>query len=217
MGTPLSKGGKPRGQQADPRRLAQVAPVGRPVSPPAPSEPASTPVQEDSGLNNLQRALQGFKLALPFVQKLLPLLDGPVASVVSNLLAPQPQPSVATQVAPSLQASAPQQPAVQVPEPQQITVDLRPIEDGLKRLQNGHRELHIQAAEQNTSIKRVEDQLEMVREATDRNTLEQQELMEDLKGISKKVNIVTLVVISMLLGSVLLNLILYLHIQRVLP
>jgi len=40
--------------------------------------------------------------------------------------------------------------------------------------------------EQNSSLKRVEDQLEMVREATDRNTLEQQELLEDLKAVGQQ-------------------------------
>jgi len=87
----------------------------------------------------------------------------------------------------------------------------------LKRIQTDHRELRSQIAEQNTSLKRVEDHLELVREATDRNTLEQQELMEDLKSVGTKVNVVTLAVLAMLLASMLLNLILYLHIQRVLP
>ena len=57
----------------------------------------------------------------------------------------------------------------------------------------------------------------MVREATDRNTLEQQELMEDLKAMGKKVNVIALVALGLLAVSVVLNLVLYLHIQRVLP
>jgi len=71
--------------------------------------------------------------------------------------------------------------------------------------------------EQNTSLKKVEDQLEMVREATDRNTLEQQELIEDLKAVTGKVNLFALLLLSLLVISVLLNLFLFLHIQRVLP
>ena len=71
--------------------------------------------------------------------------------------------------------------------------------------------------EQNTSLKRVEDQLELVREATDRNTLEQQELLEDLKVVGNKVNWFALFALALLVISVLLNVILYLHIQRVLP
>jgi len=71
--------------------------------------------------------------------------------------------------------------------------------------------------EQNTSLKRVEDQLDMVREATDRNTLEQQELLEDLKTVGSKINVIALIALGLLAISVLLNLVLYLHIQRVLP
>jgi hypothetical protein len=57
----------------------------------------------------------------------------------------------------------------------------------------------------------------MVREATDRNTLEQQELLEDLKSVGNKVNIVAVIALGLLGISILLNLVLYLHIQRVLP
>jgi hypothetical protein len=193
IGSPLPVGGRGRQAQphADARRLAQVPPPGRSLPTPAP------PSDEQAGNTNLQRAMNALRLAMPFVQKLLPLLDGHVATTVSNILTPHP--------------AQPMQPA---PAPQ---ADLVPIEEGLNRLENQQRELRGQVAEQNTSLKRVEDQLEMVREATDRNTLEQQELMEDLKNVGAKVNVVTLVVLSLLLISMLLNLVLYLHIQRVLP
>ena len=194
IGSPLPVGGRgrPVQPQADPRRLAQVPPPGR-------SLPTPEPSSDDQPLNtNLQRAMSALRLAMPFVQKLLPLLDGHVATTVSNILTPHP-------------ATQPVQPA---PLPQ---TDLVPIEEGLNRLENQQRELRGQVAEQNTSLKRVEDHLEMVREATDRNTLEQQELMEDLKNVGTKVNVVTLVVLSLLLISMLLNLVLYLHVQRVLP
>jgi chromosome segregation ATPase len=94
---------------------------------------------------------------------------------------------------------------------------LTPLESGLSELQTQHRDLRSQIVEQNSSLKRVEDQLEMVREATDRNTLEQQELLEDLKTVGNKLNMFAIVAIALLAGSILLNLILLLHIQRVLP
>ena len=71
--------------------------------------------------------------------------------------------------------------------------------------------------EQNATLKRVEDQLEFVREATDRNTLEQQELLEDLKLFSRKVKIFAAIGVGLLVIGVVLNLLLFLHIQRVLP
>ena len=115
-------------------------------------------------------------------------------TAVSNVLAPHPQ-----------------------PQPQLPPVDLEPLGDGLAALQTQHRDLRNQIAEQNTSLKRVEDQLEMVREATDRNTLEQQELLEDLKAVGSKVTKFALFALALLAISIAVNVILYLHLRRVLP
>jgi hypothetical protein len=175
-------------EQGNGRRLAQAPPPGRALGRGAPAEEPSS---------SMQRAVNALRSVLPFVQRLLPLLDGNIASAVSNLLAPRPHPP---------QASAP------APK-----VDLVPLEDGLAALRTQHRELREQVMEQNTSLKRVEDQLEMVREATDRNTLEQQELLEDLKTFGNKVKMVVVIALGLVAIGILLNLILYLHIQRVLP
>jgi hypothetical protein len=142
--------------------------------------------------SSLQRAIGGLRSAWPFVQKILPLLDGQVITAISNLLSP----------------------AIHAPAQQ---VNLAPMERGLTELQTRHGELRDQVAGQNTSLKRVEDRLEMVREATDRNTLEQQELMEDLKKVGRKVNLVAGLALVLLAVSIAVNVVLYLHIQRVLP
>jgi hypothetical protein len=145
--------------------------------------------------SGIQRVVNAVRASLPFIQRILPLLDGNVGTVVSNLMAP---------------------PAHR-PAPPPPPVNLAPLEEGINSLQAQHHELRSQIADQNTSLKRVEDQLEMVREATDRNTLEQQELLEDLKGIGNKVNIFAMVALLLLVVSVMVNVILYLHIKRVLP
>lgn len=190
IGSPLPMGAgrrqPPSLEQKDVRRLGQAPPPGRALS------VASATEEPSSGL---QRAVSAFRSFLPIVQRILPLLDGNVASAISNLLAPRPNPP---------QASAP-------------NVDLVPLEDGLTALETQHRELREQVVEQNTSLKRVQDQLEMVREATDRNTLEQQELLEELKSFGNKVKIVVIIALGLVVIGVLLNLFLYLHIQRVLP
>ena len=143
----------------------------------------------------MQRAVSMLRNALPFVQRLLPLLDGNIATTVSSLLTsrhhPQAQPSA--------------------------KLDLVPIEDGLAELQTQHQNLRDQVMEQNTSLKRVEDQLEMVREATDRNTLEQQELLEDLKAFGNKVKFVVVIALLLVALGFVMTLALFLHIQRVLP
>lgn len=162
------------------------------VRPPGRALPGSAS-SDDSGM---QRAMNIFRAALPIVQRLLPLLDGNVGTAVANLFVHRQQ----------------SQPAPPAPK-----VDLAPIEDSLTALRSQHRDLRDQVIEQNTSLKRVEDQLQMVREATDRNTLEQQELLEDLKLFSNKVKVVAVVGMGLLAIGILLNLILFLHVQRVLP
>ena len=94
------------------------------------------------------------KQAVPFVQKLLPLIDGNFATAIANLLSRQ-HPAGPTQ-----------------------SGDLAPVRNQISELQVQHNDLRSTVQEQTTGIKRVEDQLEMVREATDRNTLEQQELIK---------------------------------------
>lgn len=189
VGAPLPVGTRPQSTlPGDAHRLSSAPPPGRAL---ANSSPADSPVDLAS---SLQRAFTALRSALPFVHRLLPLLDGNVGTAVSNLLTPHPP------------APPPAPP-----------VNLEPIENGIAELHAQHRDLRNQIVDQNSSLKRVEDQLEMVREATDRNTLEQQELLEDLKTVGNKVNVFALFALALLGLSVLLNVILYLHIKRVLP
>jgi hypothetical protein len=162
-----------------------------PAPPPGRALPAKTGGEEPSGV---QRAMSAFRTVMPIVQRLLPLLEGNVLTAISNVLTPRPQ--------------AP---------PPGPKVDLAPLESSLTELQTQQRGLREQVIEQNAALKRVEDQLEMVREATDRNTLEQQELLEDLKLFSGKVKVVAAIGIGVLVIGFVLNLLLFLHIQRVLP
>ena len=185
VGSPLPVGGSGRPPVEDETQAMRIAPPppGRALTNPAP--------QQGSGLD---RAMSALRMAIPFVQKILPMLDGNLGAAVSNILTQRPQ----------------------APQPHQ-PVNLEPIENSLADLRTQHRDLRIQVGEQNTSLKRVEDQLEMVREATDRNTLEQQELMEDLKTVGNKVSMFALCALGLLAVSILINVILYLHIRRVLP
>lgn len=186
---PIGSGNAPPmpGPLSDAPRNSAAPPPGRALANSATSGPIEVPT-------GIQRAIAGIRAALPFVQRILPLLDGNIGTAVSNIFAPHPH-----------------------TPPPQPPVNLAPIEDSLAQLQTQQRELHDQVVEQNTSLKRVEDQLEMVREATDRNTLEQQELMEDLKVVGSKVNVFALVALGLLFVSVLINIVLYLHILKVLP
>jgi hypothetical protein len=172
--------------QGDPQRRAPAPPPRRAL--------AISSASAGERPSGFQRAMNALRLALPLVQRVLPLLDGNVGTAVSNLLSPH------------LQAAPPPPP-----------VDLAPIEDGLAELRAQHRELRNQVVEQNLSLKRVQDQLQMVREATDSNTLEQQKLLVDLKAVGKKVNLFAYFALTLLGLSVLLNVYLFLLIRHILP
>jgi hypothetical protein len=209
---PVDEGRRASGpQEAHPRAVGSPLPIGlgspttqsgssgeqqRLIGPPPPGRALATNSAADlnGGPSGLARALSALRSALPFVQKILPLLDGNIGTAVSNMLTPHHHPA-----------------------PPPSPVNLAPIQDGLVELQNQHKELRDQVVEQNSSLKRVEDQLEMVREATDRNTLEQQELLEELKVVGNKVNVFALIALGLLAVSVLVNIVLYLHILKVLP
>jgi hypothetical protein len=189
----------PRHEPAAARRepvAAEEPPVQQQQKPQAalkaPAEPQPT---------SLQRALGLIRTAMPIVQKLLPLLDRNVGTTVSNLITTFTQPP---------QPVAP-------PAPQAPPVDLTPIQASIVELKNQQIDLRDQVIEQTTAMKRVEDQLDMVREATDRNTLEQQELVEDLKSLGGKVNLIAAIAIGLLAISLLVNMALYMHLQKVLP
>ena len=179
VGSPLPAGTPRQSQELGYRT---VAPQGRALSGPS---------SEDTGM---QRAMGMLRQAMPFVQKLLPLIDGNIATAVANLFATRPH--------------------VTPPSP---PVDLTPVHSQLTELKVQHQDLREQVMEQNSSLKRVEDQLDLVREATDRNTLEQQELIEDLKAVGNKVNLFALLLFAMLIVSLILNVMLFLHIKQVFP
>lgn len=192
-----------------PKPAAPAPAAQKPVSEPTPK--ASTAAQErprklqgrsaEPRPSTLQRAALMVRHAIPIAYKLLPLLDGDFGTALTSFLAPP---------APAAPPAAPE-PATPA------RVDLTPINENIAELQTLHKDLRVQIVEQNSSLKRVEDHLQLVREATDRNTLEQQELLQDLKSMGAKVNVIAAIAIGLLAISLLVNVALYMHIQRVLP
>jgi hypothetical protein len=185
-GAPLPMGASGYGPETA-QHKPLVPPLGR--SMPSSAGDAAPDHQDSPGL---QWAVSALLRAFPFVQRLMPLLEGTGPTSLTNI---ESQP-----------------PATTTPR-----IDLVPIEDGLAQLATQQSELRNHIAEQNNTLKRVEDQLEMVREATDRNTLEQQELLEDLKGMGNKVNLFAYTALGLLAISIVLNIMLMLHLNRVLP
>ncbi len=166
------------------------------LPPPASSEDPNAPK------SGLQRAVDAVRSAIPLVQRLLPLLDGNFATAITALVAPQ-----------TGHHHPPPPPPVPV---QQVHVDLEPVERGLAEVRTSHRELRGQVAEQGTTLKRVEDQLDRVREATDRNTLEQQELVEDLRAVGGRISTFAIIGLVLLLVSLGLNVYFLIQLQHIL-
>jgi hypothetical protein len=177
------------------RVLPAPAAINQNAPPTAPTPARSaekSPIKLSSGV---QRVVNALRSALPFVQRILPLLDGNNGTADSALV--------------TRRGDA--HPAPQLPPP----VDLEPIEHSLTELKTQQRALRDKVVEQKASLKRVEDHLEMVREATDRNTLEQQELIGELKGVGKKVNLLAIVGLGLLAVTLVFNIVLCLHVLKV--
>lgn len=155
---------------------------------------ASSTGSADSGqpVPRFQRTTSALRTALPHLLRLLPLLDGNIGSVVSNLLNSSPP----------------------LPQPGP-PVDLTPIKSGLAELQAEHRDLCSQILEQNAGLKRVESRLETAEQAAARNVLAQQELLKELKAVGnqleelkaagRKTNVLALAALGLLGLSILLG------------
>jgi hypothetical protein len=152
---------------------------------------ASLPAPQDPNApkSGFQRAINAVRSTLPVVQRLLPLLDGNFATAIGALVAPH----IGHHPTPP-------------PPVQQVHVEVR----------TSHRELRGQVLEQGTTLKRVEDQLERVREATDRNTLEQQELIEDLRSTGSRISTFAIIGLTLLAISMALNIYFLVQLQHIL-
>jgi len=181
----------PQPTPADPAQTAAESqyPDATTDSQPSGAASATPAAPVDPPKSGFQRAFDMIRSAIPVVQKLLPLLDGNFATTMGALMAPQHHPA---------------------------QVDLEPVERGLAEVRNSNRELRTQVLEQGSTLKRVEDQLDRVREATDRNTLEQQELVEDLRAVGNRISTLAILGVFLLLLSLGLNGYLIFELQHIL-
>lgn len=169
------------------RRTESIPAAARALAAP----PVSTEASEATAM---QRTLQALRSSLPLLQRLLPLLEGNVLGALAGIMAPQPH----------------AQPA---PKP----LDLSQVESSLADLKSQQQELRGQALAHDASLKELADQFEKVREATERQMIEQEELVDELKAAGKRMNIVAFLAFALLAASIALNVVLYLQIHRLLP
>lgn len=151
--------------------------IGRPAQRSAKGEPSA----------GLQRTATAIRTMVPLVQKLLPLLDGNVASAVANLLAPR-------------MMGAP-------------VVDLTPIETALMRVRGDLAVMQDKNAQQETALKRIDDQLETVKEAVERVSLEQKDAAEERSRTRRSVRVFALIGVVLLVISIGLNAAVFLYVK----
>ena len=125
---------------------------------------------------SLWRSILQLRVLLPYLGKILPMLEGNMANVSTALV------------------SAPKQDLTEV------TRSFSEVNKGFLDLQAGHREIRTHVQEQTVQLKRIDDQLLRLRESTERNTMEHQELVEDLRSASKLVRTLSTVMIVLMLG-----------------
>ncbi len=147
------------------------------------------PVQRKS---TLEKTVGVLRTILPLAQKVLPLIDGQIGTVVSNLIGPQTA-------------------------PRQVAQTLLPLQEGLAQLEKQHVELRAQVAGQNAALKQIDEQIETVRSLTEETAKEQRNMAENVEKMRRRVNTVAIVGLVLLGAVVALNVVLYVHIRQVVP
>ena len=61
------------------------------------------------------------------------------------------------------------------------------LQQGLAEIQTGHRQLHLQVQDQTVELRRVEDQITMLRQSVERSATEHAELVADVKSLGNLV------------------------------
>jgi hypothetical protein len=160
---------------------------------------AAQPNQSEADPSSMQRSLQALRTSLPLLQRILPLLEGNVLGTLAGIVSPAPY-----------QQPAPAPPASRATEP-------APFDSSLAEMKAQHLEFRSQLQTQDATLKKLSEDVDRLHEATERQTLEQEELIDELKNAGKRMNIVAFLAFALLAASIALNVVLYMQIHRLLP
>lgn len=160
----------------------------RPDSSLRPVRKPQQPIAKPASPSGLHKAMGVIRATLPVVQKVLPLLEGNVGLAVANLL---------------------------LPSMQQRPVDLKPVEDMLSKMRTDHQDLRGKIQEQSTAVKRIGEQLELVKEAGERHSLGQKELTDDLYRLRTRVTRLVWIGMGLLVISIGVNVFLLLRVSHI--
>ena len=187
--------GEPRGV-----RTGKVVPEAEETSPAAAKRPALTqggPSRAGragdgsrSHASGLERTVGIIRAAVPLVQKVLPLLDGNVALAVANLLAPR----------------------LQAPR-----VNLEPVEASIARLREELAVLGQGTTKHEATLRRVENDIETVKDSLERSGEAQRELKADLDRVRTRITLLSVVGFLLLALSIAANVVLLVRAGHILP
>ncbi len=163
-----------------PQRIEPIEPANR-------RELAARYRANQASPSALHRTASAIRTVVPLVQKLLPLLEGNVASAVANLVAPR---------------------LLGPP-----TVNLVPIETSLMKLRSEIAVVIDRHTQQEGTLKRIDDQLEAVKESLERTASEHQEVSEEVRKVRRNVVLVSVVGMVLLAVSIGLNVALYFYVK----
>jgi hypothetical protein len=141
-------------------------------------------------LSGFERTFSIIRAAVPLVQKVLPLLDGNVALAVANLLVPR----------------------LQAPP-----VDLHPVQASVAQLGEELASLRQGAAKHEATLKRIEDEVEAVKDSLERDLAGQKQLKEDLERVRTRMTAFAVVGLLLLAVSIAATVVLLIRVQKVLP
>jgi hypothetical protein len=136
--------------------------------------------------SGLERTMGAVRMLIPLLGKVLPLLDGNVAAVAASLLLPR------------LQAQ---------------TVDTYPLESALMKVRAELATLQDKTAEYATAFKRIDGQLESMKDAIDRSGAEQRETAENVRKIQGRVLVFSVVGLGLVAISIGVNVALFLYVR----
>lgn len=212
----LSSEPAPQAWTSEPAPVSAPAPVPVAETAPAFVPAAAAPAPAAASRPVLVSTAQGAPLERPtrmgrtitIIRAALPVVEALVAALDRNASAPASSAFANNSLIPQ-----PAEPVIPLPLP----VDLAPIDEKLGEIKTLHIELRDQIAQQNVTVNQLSDHLDGVRQSTDRNTRRQHELIEELRGVGKKVNFIAVTALGMTAVCVALNVLLVLHVFKIIP
>jgi hypothetical protein len=136
--------------------------------------------------SGLQRTASAIRTMVPLVQKMLPLLEGNVVSAAANLLAPK----------------------LMTP-----TIDLAPLEASLTTLRGEIASMEVRNAGHDRALKRIDAQLETMKDTLERSADEQEHTVDELSRIRKRVALFSAIGVVLLLVSIGVNAALFWYVK----